>query len=301
LQFKPQLAAREIPASLPDYFERLIYPLYGSPKLDGIRACVGDDMVVYSRTMKPLRSYQVQEEFGALKHFDGELTAGEPTEFNVYNKTSSHVMSFDKPGDIRYYVFDHSEFPEWEYEARLGYLADLIEKLNDERVILLGQQLIENEQELLACEDEYLKMGFEGMMLRSITAPYKHGRCTFNEGILMKLKRAVDTEGLVVGIEPWYINTNKQERDELGYAKRSKTIDGREAIPRAGTFIVELEDRTKERVGPGNFTHDELDEIWELRDVIIGSKYLKFRHFPHGTKDQMRHARAIGFRDLMDM
>ena len=38
--FKPMLAPGEDPLSYPDYFDKLQYPLLGSPKFDGIRCII---------------------------------------------------------------------------------------------------------------------------------------------------------------------------------------------------------------------------------------------------------------------
>ena len=56
MPFKPMLAPREEPASFPDYWKLLQYPLEVSPKLDGIRGATRAPTIV-SRTCKPLPSF----------------------------------------------------------------------------------------------------------------------------------------------------------------------------------------------------------------------------------------------------
>ena len=48
------------------------FPVYASPKYDGIRALVINGVVV-SRNMKPIPSKFVQENFSKFEGFDGEL------------------------------------------------------------------------------------------------------------------------------------------------------------------------------------------------------------------------------------
>jgi hypothetical protein len=66
----------------------------------------------------------------------------------------------------------------------------------------------------------------------------------------------------------------------------------------AGTFIVDFKDELV-RVGPGIYTHNELTDIWNHKELWIG-KTLKFRYFPHGMKKAPRYARALGLRHYID-
>ena len=120
--FRPMLAPSNDPLKYEEYFDELKFPLLVSPKYDGIRAIVKNGQV-RSRTFKLIPSLQVQEDFGYLEHFDGELIEGKHDE-NVYNRTQSHVMSEDKPGDVSYHIFDYTpdELLEFPYHERLKQL-----------------------------------------------------------------------------------------------------------------------------------------------------------------------------------
>jgi DNA ligase-1 len=61
--FKPMLAS---PADM----SKLRFPLWLSPKLDGIRALVING-VVMSRSLKPIPNQHVQSLFGHLEGYDG--------------------------------------------------------------------------------------------------------------------------------------------------------------------------------------------------------------------------------------
>lgn len=296
--FKPMLAPHEDPMSFPNYFKELKYPLLCSPKYDGVR-CIIKDHIAYSRTFKPIPARQVQDEFNDLEHFDGELIVGEPTDYNVYNRTQSHVMAMDKPNvDLRYYVFDytHPELLDKPFSYRFTNLSDLY--FENIGVFIVEQQYIENKADLLEYEENCLKQGFEGIMMKSLDGYYKQGRGTFKQGLIYKLKRFQDDEGVIVGFEEGKSNQNTQERDELGYAKRSTAKAGMVLTNTLGKFIIYYND-TEIEVAPGTFTHAERKHIWENKSKYLGS-YLKFRHFAHGVKDLPRFPRAIGFRDKMD-
>jgi DNA ligase 1 len=298
--FKPLLAPPQDPLSYPNYFKELQYPLLVSPKYDGIRAIVKQGTVL-SRTGKPLPSFIIQDELNEFEHFDGEIIVGNPTDHNVYNRTQSHVMAYEKIFDFTYHVFDYTHpvhLADW-FDARLNILQGLVEERANPNVVFVPHQYVDNYEQLLQFEEDCLFEGFEGVMLRSPIAPYKQGRGTWREGIIMKLKRFTDAEGVVVSFKEKMTNTNAQERDELGYAKRSYKLEGMVGAGTVGAFYVEFENEIIE-VAPGNFSHDELQNIWNNPDEFIYGM-LKFRYFKHGIKDKPRFPRAIGFRERIDL
>jgi len=296
--FKPMLAPGEDPMSFPDYFKKLNYPLLCSPKYDGIR-CIIKGKRAMSRTFKMLPSYQVQEEFSRYENFDGELIEGNPTDFDVYNRTQSHVMSEDKPGNLKFFVFDYVEqnYLNKPYYERLELLESLI---NDHpNVELVKQEYVDNYDELIAYEKKCLEQGFEGIMMRDPLGFYKCGRGTFREGLIYKLKRFKDAEGFILDILPMMENTNELETDELGYAKRSSKKEGLVEGDIAGKYRVMFNNEILD-VAPGSFTHAERKRMLLHKHSYVG-KTLKFRYFEHGIKDKPRFPRALGIRELMDL
>ena len=297
---RPMLACKESPSTYKEFFKELRFPLMLSPKLDGIRAVVQKG-IVNSKTMKPIRSYQVQDTLSFAEHCDGELTIGEPTNPRCINLCQSHIMSFDKPHeDLRFYIFDwieKTDLPFYQRLERAEKFARCAPEMSN--IISVPHITVEHCDDLLAFEDSCLRANYEGIMMRDPLAHYKEGRSTWREGFLYKLKRFSDAEGRVVGFEERMINTNTQERNELGYAKRSKASEGLMPSGLLGKFIVEYEESTI-TVATGKFTADDLKYIWENREVFLG-KFLKFRHFQYGAKDAPRFASAITFRSEEDM
>jgi DNA ligase-1 len=301
MAFKPMLAPSNDPLNYPNYFKELRYPLLGSPKYDGIRGVVKDAWVK-SRTLKPLPSYQVQDLFAGFADLDGEIIEGNPTDYGVYNRTQSFVMSEEKESDnLTFNVFDHTSltYARRPFMERLERAREAVDHYDSPNLVLIEHELIENETDLLIYEDKILELGFEGIMLRDPFGDYKFGRGTWREGLIYKLKRFQDSEGIVIGIEEAEENTNERTVDERGYAKRSAHQAGKIPKGMVGTFIVDF-DGMKIRVAPGVYTHDERKEIWENPYLILGG-IMKFRHFAHGIKTAPRHARALGLRNPMDM
>lgn len=296
--FKPMLAPGEDPLSFPDYFKKLQYPLLCSPKYDGIR-CIIKSKKAMSRTFKILPSYQVQEEFTNYEHFDGELIEGDCTDFDVYNRTQSHVMSENKPGNLTFYVFDytHPDYLNKPFYERLEILESILTPSNQVKIV--SHEYIENYDELIKYEQDCLQQGFEGIMMRDPLGYYKMGRGTFREGLIYKLKRFKDSEAKILDVLPMMENHNTLETDELGYAKRSSSKANLVESNIAGKFQVLYNDDVLD-VAPGSFNHADRKEILKNKEQYIG-KILKFRYFLHGIKDKPRFPRALGFRDLMDI
>lgn len=293
--FRPMLCPQQDPMGYPRYFEELRYPLLCSPKFDGIRGVVKHGTVM-SRKFKPLPSAQVQHQFGRYEHFDGEIVVGSPTDHDVYNRTQSHVMAFEKPGAVKFYVFDYTapEFLEKPFHERLDEPAKIIGRQDDVEVV--EHTLVESEAELLEYEGRMLSAGFEGLIMRDPVGRYKQGRGTWREGLIYKLKRFEDAEATVVDFQEQMTNFNELKRDALGYAERSTVRDNMFAANTLGAFVVDL-GGLEVTVAPGAFDHDERRRIWLNRERYEG-RTLKFRFFGRGVKDLPRFPRAVGFRDM---
>lgn len=294
------LAPGEDPLSYSDYFKKLRYPLLCSPKLDGIRCLVKDNMCL-SRSGKILPSYQVQDEFSNLEHFDGELIEGLANDFDVYNRTQSYVMSEDKPGDIYYHVFDYTH-PDWlnkPFYERLEFVDEAVMLSNFPNLYVVKHHEVETYEDLLEYEDKCLNAGYEGIMMRDPVGRYKNGRGTFREGLIYKLKRFQDDEAYIVGLQEQLTNNNTLEVDELGYAKRSYSKQGLVPAGTLGNFQV-LWNGLHLDVAPGSFNHAQRQKIWNNPGEYIG-KLLKFRYFSHGVKDKPRFPRATGIRHQIDL
>ena len=73
------------------------------------------------------------------------------------------------------------------------------------------QKEIRTPEELAAYESKITDLGYEGLIIRDPFAPYKFGRSTVREGFLLKVKRFVDSEAVVIGIEEEMYNGNEAQ------------------------------------------------------------------------------------------
>lgn len=283
--FKPMLAS---PADIPN----LQYPLIASPKLDGIRAVVKDG-VLLSRSLKPIPNKYVQEQFAHLEHFDGELIVGSPTAHDCYRTTNSYVMSLDKRDfPVQFYVFDHVQSPEKAYQDRFRHL------IMADGCTVHAMNWIEDEEELLNYEQECLALGYEGLILRDPQGKYKFGRSTAKEQILLKLKRFLDDEAVIVGFEELMHNANEATTNELGRTSRSSHQENLVPMGKLGALIVVWQG-SEFRIGTG-FDDATRQHIWDAKAYYL-NKLAKFKYFPVGMKEAPRHPVYLGLRHENDM
>ena len=291
---KPLLSAK-----LED-IKALKYPLFASPKYDGIRALVINGKV-YSRTLKLIRQPEVQRLYSNLEGMDGELIFGNPTDPLIYNKSNSYVMTSYSlpPASLKFFVFDMWNMSTPFYHRYQEY-SDKISTMMGRQIESVPQFLIHNEKQLLQYEEATLIQGYEGIMLRSPDGIYKNGRSTFREGYLIKVKRFEDGEAKILDFEELNINNNEAVKDALGYQKRSSSLEGKIGGDTLGALIVQ-DTITQQVFGIGSGFSDSLRKyIWNHRSQLTNT-IVKYKHFPYGKLEKPRQPIFLGFRDPIDI
>ena len=284
---------------------KLKYPLLATPKLDGIR-CLKLNGKVLSASLKPIRNEFIAKWIGANcpDGFDGELMLRDGAPINEVN---SAVMSRDGEPDFIYNVFD---FVANDADLERGYnsrISDLYDWRDDnlggavfKRVHLVTPVRIENEEELTAFEERMVAEDHEGIMVRSYDGPYKCGYSTVKEGYLLKIKRFVDAEALVIGFVEQMRNENEQTVNELGLAKRSTAKAGLVPAGILGAIVArDLKTGVEFEIGTG-FNHTQKATIWMFRKEYLG-QLVTYKYQLHGVKDKPRIPVFKFFRDPDDM
>lgn len=289
--FKPMLAGTLTDVSA------LSYPVLVSPKLDGIRALVRGGVLV-SRNLKPIPNLHAQGLFGLgeLEGLDGELIVGSPTAKDAYRATMSGVMSVEGAPDVAFYVFDCMRQPELGFLARLKSAVRLGATYTCIKTV--GHHKITSASELESAELDYLRQGYEGVMVRSAQAPYKYGRGTVTAQDLLKLKRFSDAEATVVGYVEQEANNNAKTTDALGHAKRSTHKAGKAAAGKLGALVLQTPEGVEFNIGTG-FTDAERIALWQSPSDLIGLQ-VKYRYFASGVKTAPRFPTFLGFRSPQD-
>ena len=279
--------------------DNINFPIYVSTKFDGIRAMVIDG-VVYSRSMKPIRNNHVQKLFGKPEYngFDGELVVGDIYAKDVFQKTTSGVMSKDGEPDVTFYVFDIFTNNTETYKERLYTLNDKLVLVQHHNIVAAQQLYIQTKEELTELLNKEKVKGGEGLIGRNPKGRYKYGRSTPKEQFSMKFKFFEQDEFEVVGFTERMHNSNEQKRDELGYAERSSAKEGMIPMNTLGSLVLKYGDDTF-NVGTG-FSDALRDEIWFNQEKYLG-KLASIRYMSVGAKDKPRVPSFIWFRDADDM
>ncbi|EIQ01090.1 ATP dependent DNA ligase-like protein [Opitutaceae bacterium TAV1] len=273
--------------------EQLIFPLLATPKIDGIR-CLVIDGVAMSRSLKPIPNRFIQSMLGHREFdgLDGELIVG-----NTFQDATSGIMSEDGQPDFRFTVFDLWNRPELTYADRCKALVNSND-LSHDRIQILDPVECRDVLELGDYTEQFLAAGYEGAMVRRAFSPYKHGRATFREGYLTKVKPFVDDEAVVVGFEEQMHNANEAKTNALGRTERSShkgNLVGKDTL---GALIVEHPKFGRFNIGTG-FTDAVRVGVWLSRPGLLG-RVVKFKYQAIGTKDKPRIPVYLGWRDPRD-
>lgn len=291
--------------SADDHLDNLRYPLWASFKMDGIRSLMAPDNddplrgLARTRSMKPIPNVYVRTlmERELPPGLDGELGVLNDNGDIDFRASTSAIMSHKGEPDVRYFVFDDFLKP--------GGFRDRWESLTQRNlpgwVQVVEQVLVTSAAQVRELFAKALRLGFEGLILRCGKAAFKQGRSTLKEQGMLKVKPWEDAEGLVIEVLPEFENTNEQERDERGYAKRSSKKEGKVQRERAGKLVVQSPRWPKPfEIGTG-FTQADKEDIWARREEIVGKMYARFSFVTVGGYDVPRHCVWQGFRAPEDM
>lgn len=224
--------------------ESLPYPLYASPKIDGLRGGVQRGVVVGRKGLAP-RNPAVQEfaRHPNMEGLDFEVTVGPSWASDVFGRTQGccnsakpeAVEEFRKHG--RVHLIDYVPRTEaFDFKTRMARmrLAHGGAKWRDKMgVHVIKQTLIKNAAQLKEYETERLARGYEGVMLRKSTAgpypqkPGKDNRSTLKEFELVKLKRMERSLARILAVFPLEhnVNTEKTAAGKRSSAKAGMVID----------------------------------------------------------------------------
>jgi len=201
--FEPMLASK-----WEDSKDKITYPIFSQPKLDGIRCIVTKDGM-FSRNGKPIISApHIRESLDGLFTeypdliFDGELYADKFA--NDFNKIVSLVKK-TKPTDadlkeskknIQYWIYDLPSEDDT-FEIRSQSLYDLFMEWSyfNAHCINVDTDICQSEKEVMEYYEKYVNDGFEGQMLR-LDKKYENKRSKS----LMKHKSFVDEEYTILDI-----------------------------------------------------------------------------------------------------
>ena len=235
-----------------DQKDKVKYPIYSQPKLDGIRCIVKKDGM-WSRNGKKIIS--APHIYEAMKHlftvnpdliFDGELYADKfANDFNaicsLVKKTKPTVEDLNESAvKIEYHIYDLPSCKETFVGRRQALYYMELPKC----CVKVAVEQINNLNDVTAHYEDYITKGYEGQMLR-LNLPYENKRSKS----LLKHKSFIDTEYKIIGVEQGKGNLT----GKMG-ALVFKTSKG-------DTFNASI-----------NGGWDYLEELWNSKDKLIGKQ-----------------------------
>lgn len=250
---KAMLACSEIP----DLY-KLTYPKLITPKLDGIRAlaCQGTAM---SRTLKPLPNKHVQKFFmdNQLTNLDGELMVRNADgTLAIFDDVQSAIMSREGEPDFEYWVFDSFMPASRAHQMRANVAKERVNSTTLAKVHFIAYDIAHSPEQAEEFAKHYLKLGYEGIIIRDPDAPYKHGRSTLKQEWMLKYKPFYDAEGVIVAYEE-LVHQDGYVGNKLGALWLA--FNG-----------------TRFKVGSG-FDDAQRIEYWQQRDNLLG-KQVTFKY-----------------------
>ena len=271
--FKPMLAH-----DYNDYKDKITFPIYSQPKLDGVRCIVKADGM-WSRNGKPIIS--APHIFETLKPWfeqnpdlilDGELYADKDVaDFNTIiscvRKTKPTQDDLKTSAQfIQYHVYD-VPYVDGTFDGRLEAIKELYPYF-PECIKVVNTIVINNKQELKAQYNTYMSQGYEGQILRT-NSLYENKRSKS----LLKHKSFVDAEFEIKGV-----------------------IEGNGNLTgKVGKLQFEINGKPFDSAVNGDWEY--IEKLWHSREGLIG-KTATVKYFELTEDGIPRFPKVIAIRDF---
>jgi DNA ligase-1 len=244
------------------------------PKLDGLRMCIVDG-VPFTRNGRVINTVgHILEQLGPklLKEyvFDGECM-GEKD----FDSASGDIRrkSTGTNETLVYNVFDMVRREEWEsrktqpFSRRRKELEEFVVPTANVKLTPVIHLTNPTSESLFKTRDHFMKLGFEGAMLKRADAPY----CFKRSDNLLKLKDFTDSDGTVTGFQE-------------GKGKYKGML---------GALVAEF-DGVETKVGSG-YDDATRKRLWKIRETLVG-EVIETQHQGKAVDGALRFPVFIRFR-----
>ena len=247
----------------PGKVSRLGQEFYAQPKLNGERCRVEwfqGEPVLLSSYNNPFPHLQhikdvlikASKRCGVEIPYDGELYIHNWPRERIHSAVSSPVNYNPDNEAIEFHVFDTADIDQTQ-EARLAAAHLSLRNFADTKVQLIRTLLVVQINWVDAA-NEYLDLGFEGMILRKKGNIYTPKRTVS----MLKFKPTENDTYRIVGV-----------LEAISILGEPKAM--------VGAFMVEDSDGNSFKVGAGKLTHDKRTEYWKHRERLLG-RLLSVKH-----------------------
>jgi len=269
--FKPMLANK-----WEDYADKVKFPIYSQPKLDGVRCIIRSDGM-WTRTGKPILS--APHIFDSLRStfeknpdliLDGELYADKfANDFNaivsLVKKTKPTAQDLiDSAAVIEYHIYDlpsHGGV----FSERCAAITGMSLPKCCKRV---STHIVNSEKDVINQYEVYVAQGYEGQMLR-LDASYENKRSKY----LLKHKSFIDEEYKIIGVEEGGGNLTGM----VGALLFESNV--------GDTFTASV-----------NGGWDHLKQLWKERKTLVG-KLATIKYFNITPDGKPRFPKVVAIRD----
>ena len=257
-----------------DYSEKrhIIYPLYLSPKLDGLRGEFYDG-TFWTKTGKPIHG--MREQTLILRplrniHLTGELLIPGLD----FDDSSGRIRSHDPCPTVVFNIFDAPGLVGKTFVQRLRWYNTKAKEINSPLIQAVSHVLVRSEAEMERMYKFYLAMGLEGVVLKTPYHYYMQG--ANNDGISWE----------------WIRRKPFQTADVLVIGKYEGT--GKHAGRLGGFNVLDLKTKTPSKVG-GGFTDDQREFYW-LHFEKFRNKVCEITYQRRTKNGRYRHPNFARFR-----
>lgn len=253
------------------------YPIASQPKLDGIR-CVIKSNGMWSRTGKPIITaphiwHSIKEIFEIHPDLvlDGELYCDKLA--NDFNKIVSCVKKTkptledlkESEKYIEFFCYDYDNVEKYEFIHRCANL-ELIYNLEKQKYVqLVPTVILNNTKEVEQQFEEYIKLGYEGQMLRILDSEYENKRSKY----LLKDKEFITEEFKITSVNE-------------GIGKLAGKV---------GTITVITDDEVYVDCAV-NGTHEYLEDLWKRKEELVNLE-ATVRYFGKTPDKSLRFPKII--------
>jgi DNA ligase-1 len=292
-EIKPNLAEDYVLANVK-------YPVIGEPKIDGVRGLyLRKKLKFTARTLKKHGNLFINQILDNEIYYglDGEIASGTNlTDPDLCRKTSSNIGRYEGVFYFTWVIFDYitEETINLPYIERLKKATERVNYINSLNLTdafklqMTEVTICSNEQELLALDDRYIELGYEGTIIRDPNGIYKSGRSTVKEGGLLRIKRFVQEDAVVLEIIPAMENTNEKKVNELGRSERSSHAANKVPKEMVGMLLCrDVKTGKTIRVGPGKMKHSQRVHLFKHPEEILGET-ISYKKFSHGEHEAPR-------------